>query len=134
MPTGAGCDIRSSLREHPGKRFEVRRYLAMHQYRTASVTMSFGDYLWNEPYARCVVKGDTNAIASLEQSYLQAAQEEAQYELHLPQILYGHKFPLCFCCISELSMRGCCLGCWRDTRISVSGLSLSSQPKTSPFT
>ncbi len=42
----------------PDKKSEVRRYLAEHHYRIAAVTMSFGDYLWNEPYARCSAKGD----------------------------------------------------------------------------
>lgn len=48
------------------KRAEVGRYLAAHDYRIAAVTMSFGDYLWNEPYARCMAKRDDAAIASLE--------------------------------------------------------------------
>src|SRR6266567_4837477 len=31
-------------------RTAARQFLAQHGYRIAAVTMSFGDYLWNEPY------------------------------------------------------------------------------------
>lgn len=77
----------------PEKRSEARSGLALNHYRIAAVTMSFGDYLWNEPYARCVAKHNGNAIASLERSYLAAAQEEAQYELYLSKTLYGRSIP-----------------------------------------
>ena len=40
----------------PEKRAAARQFLAAHRYRIAAVTMSFGDYMWNEPYARCVAK------------------------------------------------------------------------------
>jgi peptidoglycan/xylan/chitin deacetylase (PgdA/CDA1 family) len=40
----------------PEKRDAARKYLAAHGYKIAAVTMSFGDYLFNGPYARCVVK------------------------------------------------------------------------------
>ena len=76
-----------------GKRLSVRSYLAHHGYRIAGVTMSFGDYLWNEPYARCSAKGNAPAIASLEQSYLSAARQEAEYERGLSEMLYGRQIP-----------------------------------------
>lgn len=77
----------------PEKRAEVRQFLAQHGYKVAAVTMSFGDYLWNEPYARCANKGDTKSIHLLEESYLQAAGEEADYEVALSSALYGHNIP-----------------------------------------
>jgi len=77
----------------PEKRLEVRQFLAQQDYKIAAVTMSFGDYLWNEPYARCADKGDTKSIHSLEESYLHAADEEADYEVALSQLLYGHNIP-----------------------------------------
>src|SRR3546814_8372208 len=40
--------------ETPDKWQAARRFLAGHGYRIASVTMSFGDYAWAAPYARCV--------------------------------------------------------------------------------
>lgn len=35
------------------KKMGVRVFLARHGYKIAAVTMSFNDYEWNEPYARC---------------------------------------------------------------------------------
>lgn len=77
----------------PGKKQQVRSYLAQHHYRIAAVTMSFGDYLWNEPYARCMARGDQAAVASLEASYLGAAKTEAQFELAASRQLYGREIP-----------------------------------------
>ncbi|MGB8476161.1 MAG: polysaccharide deacetylase family protein, partial [Candidatus Acidiferrum sp.] len=37
----------------PEKHDALRAFLAQHGYKIAAVTMSFSDYLWNEPYARC---------------------------------------------------------------------------------
>ena len=36
--------------------------------------MSFADYSWNAPYARCVAQHDAASITGLEQSYLAAAE------------------------------------------------------------
>src|SRR5258708_39941571 len=49
----------------PEKRAAAREFLAARHYRIAAVTMSFGDYIWNEPYARCAAKKDTGAIKHL---------------------------------------------------------------------
>ncbi len=77
----------------PEKRMGARVFLKEHGYRIAAVTMSFGDYAWNEPYARCVAKGDTAAIAGLEKSYLQAAQEDIGYRQALAEAALGHGIP-----------------------------------------
>lgn len=63
----------------PKKRAEIRRFLKERGYRIAAVTMSFGDYEWNGPYARCMAKHDEAAIAELEGSYLAAARESAEF-------------------------------------------------------
>jgi hypothetical protein len=55
--------------------------------------MSFGDYLWNEPYARCSVKGDEDAIKQLEQSYLDAAVSSLDDSRKKSQALFGHDIP-----------------------------------------
>ena len=55
--------------------------------------MSFGDYQWNEPYARCKTKGDNEAIAALENSYLAAAEESINYSRWLSHTLYGRDIP-----------------------------------------
>jgi len=77
----------------PAKRAETRRFLAGHGYKIAAVTMSFGDYMWNEPYARCVAKNDTASIAQLESSYLDAAAADADYRRAMARALYGHDIP-----------------------------------------
>ena len=75
------------------KRAEFRGFLAQHGYKIAAVTMSFGDYLWNEPYARCKAKADNAAITSLEDSYLAAADKSADYYRALAHSLYGRDIP-----------------------------------------
>ncbi|MGH9530126.1 MAG: polysaccharide deacetylase family protein, partial [Terriglobales bacterium] len=77
----------------PEKRAAIRTFFAKHDYKIADVTMSFGDYLWNEPYARCSAKGDSKAIAFLESSYLTAADQSISYYLELSQTLYGRDIP-----------------------------------------
>jgi peptidoglycan-N-acetylglucosamine deacetylase len=77
----------------PDKRAESRKFLAAHGYRIAAVTMSFGDYMWNEPYARCVAKNNTAAIAQLETSYLDAASSDADFRRAMAKALYGHDIP-----------------------------------------
>jgi len=77
----------------PAKRADARAFLAAHGYRIAAVTMSFGDYMWNEPYARCVAKNDTTAIAQLESTYLQAAAEDADFRRAMSKALFSHDIP-----------------------------------------
>ena len=77
----------------PDKRDAVRQFLAQRHYRIASVTMSFDDWAWNEPYARCIAKGDTAAITALEDSYLQAAKDSFAYSRGLSKSLYGKDIP-----------------------------------------
>ena len=77
----------------PGKRAAFRSFLQEHGYKVAAVTMSFGDYMWNEPYARCKKKGDAAQIASLETSYLTAADRSADYYRNLSETLYQRDIP-----------------------------------------
>jgi lysophospholipase L1-like esterase len=77
----------------PEKRNGMRAFLAQHGYRIAAVTMSFGDYQWTEPYARCRAKGDARAIDALKSSYLGAADETIGYSRGLSQKLYGRDIP-----------------------------------------
>ena len=77
----------------PEKRAAAREFLAAHRYRIAAVTMSFGDYMWNEPYARCAAKKDTAAIEQLETSYLDAAAADADFRRHMAKALFGHDIP-----------------------------------------
>lgn len=54
-------------------RARIREHLAQRGYRIAQVTIDFYDWAYNEPYARCLAKGDTHAIDALKQSYLDDA-------------------------------------------------------------
>ena len=77
----------------PQKREGARKFLAEHGYKIAGVTMSFGDYLYNAPYARCVAKNDSAAIAQLEASYLAAADATIGYTRAMSKALYGRDIP-----------------------------------------
>jgi len=79
--------------ETPDKHAAVRKVLKARGYRIASVTMSFGDYAWNEPYARCMAKGDTAAVATMEASYLKAAKDSLDFSRGLSAKLYGRDIP-----------------------------------------
>lgn len=76
-------------------REQVRAALARRGYRIAAVTMSFADYAYNAPYARCVARGDRTAVARLEADYLAAARADAEraravYGARTPQVLLLH--------------------------------------------
>lgn len=75
------------------KRDEVRAFLVKRGYRIAGVTMSFGDYAYNDPYARCVAMKDTAAITELETAYLAAADAEITYRRALAKAVFGHDIP-----------------------------------------
>lgn len=77
----------------PEKKMGVRAWLGQHGYKVAGVTMSFADYEWNEPYARCVQKGDTKGVAWLERTYLRAAVQNIRYDHLMSRKLYGHDIP-----------------------------------------
>lgn len=75
------------------KRAAARTFLAQRGYKIAAVTMSFGDYAYNEPYARCVAQGNSAAIAQLETNYLEAAGTTIDYSRGMAKALYGHDIP-----------------------------------------
>ena len=75
------------------KRNAVRDYLFAHHYKIAEVTLDFGDYLWNDAYARCAAKRNAAAIASLHDSYLATAGEYIAYSRTLSLRLYGRDIP-----------------------------------------
>jgi len=77
----------------PEKRAGVRAFLSQHGYRIAGVTMSFADYLWTEPYARCRAKGDPQAVALLESSFLKSAEDNIGHYREMSQTLLGRDIP-----------------------------------------
>jgi peptidoglycan/xylan/chitin deacetylase (PgdA/CDA1 family) len=71
------------------KRRAVRGWLAAHDYKIAEVTMDFEDYLWNDPYARCMAKGDKASIARLHDTYLATADEYVGVFRKMSEMVYG---------------------------------------------
>jgi len=71
------------------KRHAVMKYLREHNYKVAQVTLDFEDYAWNNPYARCMAKQDTQAIAWLKSSYLSTAAEYISLGQKLATQIYG---------------------------------------------
>jgi peptidoglycan-N-acetylglucosamine deacetylase len=70
------------------KRREIRAYLKQKGYRTAQVTIDFGDYMWNAPYARCMAKGDEQAVEELQSLYLEAAEDSLDAGQELSKMLF----------------------------------------------
>ena len=71
------------------KRHEIRTWLAQHHYQVAQVNMDFEDYLWNDPYARCMAKQDDAAIAHLHDTYLATADQYITVFRTLSKLVYG---------------------------------------------
>jgi peptidoglycan/xylan/chitin deacetylase (PgdA/CDA1 family) len=71
------------------KRHAIRKYLQEHGYKVAQVTLDFGDYAWNNPYARCMAKQDNQAIAWLKFTYLNTAANDIALDRKLSALLFG---------------------------------------------
>jgi lysophospholipase L1-like esterase len=71
----------------------VRAGLRARGYRIGAVTMDFGDWAYNEPYARCRAKNDAGGVAALEQSYLARAADDALRMRDLSHALYDRDIP-----------------------------------------
>jgi len=76
-----------------GETLEKRRaaagMLRGHGYRVAEVTLSFDDWAYHDPYARCLARDDRQSIALLKESYLQRAAESIDRGRQTAQRLYG---------------------------------------------
>lgn len=72
----------------------ARRFLAERGYRVASVTLSFDDYAFNEPYARCLAKNDQATIALMEATFLEWARESLAWSRALSKAALGREIPL----------------------------------------
>src|SRR5438270_3609276 len=64
-------------------------FLKDHVNIIAEVTLSIGDYAYNDPYARCLAKNDTQAIEWLKESYLSQASEELAVRETMARQIYG---------------------------------------------
>jgi peptidoglycan/xylan/chitin deacetylase (PgdA/CDA1 family) len=79
--------------ENAAKRIAGRQVLAKLGYRVASVTMSFSDWQWTAPYARCSAAHDAGAVAELERIYLASAKENIAVARDTARKLYGRDIP-----------------------------------------
>lgn len=75
------------------KRQDIQSFLKEHSYKTAEVSLDFEDYLWNDPYARCVAKQRMDKVNALHDSYLAAADQYIDIYRSLSHRLYGHDIP-----------------------------------------
>lgn len=70
------------------KHHAIEAFLKEHGYKVAEVTLSFGDYAYNEPYARCLAKNDVPAIEQLKRSYMDGAAESLDLGRKISNQLY----------------------------------------------
>jgi peptidoglycan-N-acetylglucosamine deacetylase len=75
------------------QRAAARQVLASHGYGVAAVSMSFGDWEWTAPYARCVARHDSAAVAELERMYMAAAQESIDASRDAARKIFGRDVP-----------------------------------------
>jgi peptidoglycan-N-acetylglucosamine deacetylase len=75
------------------QRIAARRILAKHGYKVADVTMSFGDWAFTGPWARCNTAGNEASVAELERMYLAAAKESIAVARSTAHALYGRDIP-----------------------------------------
>jgi peptidoglycan-N-acetylglucosamine deacetylase len=73
----------------PEKYRGVRAFLAKQGYRVAQVTLDFSDYAYNDPYARCLARNDADALAWLQQSYLDRAAESLTRGQDAARAIFG---------------------------------------------
>lgn len=71
------------------KRRRVSRFLRENGYRVAQVTLSFDDYAYNDPYARCAAKGDTAGIGWMKERFLRRAEASIAGGQQAAQRVYG---------------------------------------------
>lgn len=71
------------------KRHTVRKYLHEHGYRVAQVSIDFQDWAWNDPYARCMSKQDSQMVQWLKSSYLSMAMEYVSLGQKMAVMLFG---------------------------------------------
>ena len=75
--------------EHAETREAVRRWLAVHSYTIAPVTVTFEDWAWNDTYARCAARRDVGAIAWLKHSFLEAAVSRLTWAHAAAEVTFG---------------------------------------------
>ena len=77
----------------PERRARIRKLLAGRGYKVATVTMDFSDWAYNNTYARCVARGDSDAILRMEHAWLGTASVQADRAREMAHALYGRDIP-----------------------------------------
>ncbi|SNS93835.1 Peptidoglycan/xylan/chitin deacetylase, PgdA/CDA1 family [Granulicella rosea] len=70
------------------RRVAIRKYLSDHGYKIAEVTIDFEDHAFNDPYARCIAKGDNASIVRMHTLYMDAAKESIRLSRARSQMLF----------------------------------------------
>ena len=71
------------------KRSAVAQFLRERGYRVAQVTLSFDDWAYNDPYARCRTNDDLAAIDWMKKSYLERAARALETGPEAAKLVYG---------------------------------------------
>lgn len=71
------------------KRRRIAAFLAGRGYRTAEVTISFHDWAFHDPYARCLARGDAKSVEWLKATYLAQAEKAIDGARAESRALYG---------------------------------------------
>ena len=77
----------------PEKRNAVAGWLKERGYRVAKADVSFDDWAYNDPYARCAAKEDKAAIDWMKERYLQRAEASLATTREADARLYGRDIP-----------------------------------------
>jgi peptidoglycan-N-acetylglucosamine deacetylase len=77
--------------ETPEKRRRIAEFLAKRGYRVAEVTISFNDWAYHDPYARCLARGDSQSVAWIERTYLEEAGKSIDEARAESRALYGRE-------------------------------------------
>jgi len=73
------------------KRESVRGWLRARGYTVAPVTVSFDDWAWDEPYARCVTRGDDASIARMKAMFRGAARSALAWSTDVSARLFNRQ-------------------------------------------
>lgn len=69
----------------------IMEYLKAHKYRIADVSISFNDWAYTDTYARCMTKGDSEAIEGMKIQYMQGVKASIARSLMASQKVYGRQ-------------------------------------------
>lgn len=73
----------------PERHNSIMAYLKAHHYRIADVSMSFSDWAYTDAYARCMAKGDAQAVSDMKTQYMQGVTASIVRARALSQQVYG---------------------------------------------